>query len=138
MIITSGFFFSVEVLFYHNVFSMSAQSHCPLQFRSAQYAFFCVPPLSHLHHRVLTCTSSENTPRCFLLFICFFNFFNHSPGLWKIKATYSNNPWLSCSTEFEVKGYGKHQYQTSHSHPPPQTDDFHFHTLQCSPACPYN
>eukprot|EP00066_Takifugu_rubripes_P029347 XP_011618613.1 PREDICTED: complement C3-like [Takifugu rubripes] len=30
---------------------------------------------------------------------------NASPGLWKIKATYSNNPWLSCSAEFEVKEY---------------------------------
>ncbi|XP_029707111.1 complement C3-like isoform X2 [Takifugu rubripes] len=30
---------------------------------------------------------------------------NASPGLWNIKATYSNNPRLSCSAEFEVKEY---------------------------------
>uniref|UniRef100_A0A3B5KG01 Macroglobulin domain-containing protein n=1 Tax=Takifugu rubripes TaxID=31033 RepID=A0A3B5KG01_TAKRU len=29
----------------------------------------------------------------------------NSPGLWKIKATYSNNPRLSCSAEFQVKEY---------------------------------
>lgn len=61
-----------------------------------------------------------------------------SPGLWKIKATYSNDPQLSCSEEFEVKEYGKHQYQTSRGHFSPQTDDFHFHTLQWCPACLYN
>lgn len=66
------FFFSVQVLFCHDVFSMSAHSYCPLQFRSPQYAFFCVP-LSHPHHRVLTWMSSEHTPRCFLLCICLFS-----------------------------------------------------------------
>lgn len=61
-----------------------------------------------------------------------------SPGLWKIRATYFNDLKLSCSEDFEVKEYGKHQYQTSRGHFSPQTDDFHFHTLQWCPACLYN
>lgn len=43
-----------------------------------------------------------------------------SPGLWTIMATFSNSPWLSYNANFEVKEYGKHRHQTSHSHFPPK------------------